>query len=256
MQLGVQTYTVRRAQKKDFRAAYLPLCELGIKSLEVARIDFNKKNALALKSVCDELGLTVASIQVKPKYVFGTADDIIEFCKTVGCQSVVISMLPFRCILGGEKRFYDFVGSLDKMADVYQKSGITLAYHHHNWEYITLSNGKTRMRELLARTDKIKFVHDSYWTARCGISPEEQIREFGDRLLGIHLRDLTVYKKGLKVLPRDCAVGDGVIDFARLLRTAKELGCTYCAIEQKTDDPYREIEKSYRNIAKILEAND
>ena len=251
IKLGVQTFTVRRAQKKDLRAAYLPLARLGIKSLEVARMDFNRKNARVLASVCDELGLEVKSIQVKPKYVFGAPDAIIEFCNTVGCKNVVISMLPFGCILGGEKRFYDFVNSLDKMADVYQKSGITLAYHHHNWEYVRLSSGKTRMQELLCRTSKIKFVHDTYWTARCAASPEVQISEFGERLLGIHLRDLTFYKKGLKVIPTDCALGEGVIDFAAVLRAAEAVGCSYYAIEEKTDEPYLEIEKSFKYITPI-----
>ena len=253
MRVGVQTFTIRGAQKKSIRDAYLPLIDLGIRQFEVARIDFNRANADELKSLVDEYGIEIVSIQVKPKYVFGDSDGIIEFCKRVGCERVVISMLPFSSILGKEENFYKFVGTLDSAYELYEKQGITLAYHHHNWEYITLSSGKTRMAELLSRTKKIKFVHDTYWTAGCGIAPDKQIAEFGERLLGIHLRDLTHKKKGIKVLARDCAIGDGVIDFKKVFRAAKSVGCSYLVIEEKTDTPYAEIEKSYKKCLEITD---
>ena len=251
MNFGVQTFTVRKKQKKSIREAYLPLIKLGIKSFEVARIDFNRKNAEELKRLIDEFGIEISSIQVKPKHVFGHADEIIEFCGITGCKRVVISMLPFKCILGGDDKFYSFASTLDGYYDSYSQSGITLAYHHHNWEYVKLSSGESRMEYLLKNTERIKFVHDTYWTAKCGISPARQIEDFGERLLGIHLRDLTLVKKGIKVDSRDAAIGDGVIDFAEVLTAAERVGCSYYVIEQKTKQPYRDVAKSFMALEKI-----
>ena len=251
MNFGLQTFTIRKFQKKDIRKSYIPLVEMGICELEIARIDFNERNARVIKDAQEVLPLRPVSIQVKPKYVFGDVEGVVKFCKTVGCKNVVISMLPFGCILGGEDKFYAFLDTLDRQYEIYEKHGITLAYHHHNWEYIRLSNGKTRMAELLSRTKKIKLVHDTYWTARCGISPAEQIREFGRRLLGIHLRDLAFKKKLLCVVPHDCAVGEGVIDFGEVLRAADEVGAEYAVIEQNTKTPYEDIKRSLNNLMKI-----
>lgn len=251
MKFGVQTFTIRKAQKKNIRNAYLPLINMGIKNFEVARIDFTVDNAKKLKALIDEFGIEISSIQVKPKYVFGAVNDIVEFCNITGCKNVVISMLPFECILGKEEKFYDFLASLDAQFDVYWQKGITLAYHHHNWEYIKLSGGKSRMKELLSRTRKIKFVHDTYWTARSGVDPTLQVIEFGDRLLGIHLRDMTLKKRGIDVLSCDGAVGDGVINFTELLCEAEKVGCSYYVIEQKTDDPYGDIKKSFDYLKSI-----
>ena len=251
MNFGLQTFTIRRAQKRDMEAAYLPLVELGIIDLEIARIDFTRENAYRLRTLSEKYGIRPISIQVKPKYVFGDVLGVVEFCNIVGCKNVVISMLPFECILGKEERFYSFVNTLDKQFEIYAKHGITLAYHHHNWEYIRLSNGKTRMAELLCKTEKIKFVHDTYWTARCGVDPALQIREFGHRLLGINLRDLAFKKRLLDVLPHDTSVGEGVIDFERVLCAAREVGCEYTVIEQKTDTPYEDIKRGYENLMKI-----
>jgi sugar phosphate isomerase/epimerase len=110
------------------------------------------------------------------------------------------------------------------------------------------------MAELLSKTEKIKFVHDTYWTARCGVDPALQIKEFGSRLLGIHLRDLAFKKKGLDVIPHDTTVGEGVIDFSRVLLAATEVGCEYTVIEQKTNTPYEDIKRGYENLIKIRSA--
>ena len=40
-------------------------------------------------------------------------EDIISFAKTVQCKNIVISMLPFKCILGKENKFYEFINSLN-----------------------------------------------------------------------------------------------------------------------------------------------
>lgn len=255
MKFGVQTFTIRKGQKKDFLQSYLPLIKMNITDLEIARIDFTRENAIKIKEIIDEYGINPVSIQVKPKYVFFDVDGVVEFCNIVGCKNVVISMLPFKCILGSESEFYRFVNSLDPITETYAKKGITLAYHHHNWEYIKLSNGKTRMQELVSHTSKIKFVHDTYWTARCGIDPVKQIEIFSDRLLGIHLRDLTFKKRGIDVLSVDTSIGDGVIDFSRVLKAASDVGCGYYVIEQKTKTPYLDIEKSYKYLNSIISDN-
>jgi sugar phosphate isomerase/epimerase len=252
MSFGLQTYTIRKYQKKNLEKAYRPLAEMGISGLEIARIDFTRENAIKIKELIDKYGFSPVAIQVKPKHVFGNVDEVVEFCNITGCKNVVISMLPFECILGAESKFYSFVSTLDRQFEIYQSHGITLAYHHHNWEYIKLSNGKSRMAELISKTEKIRFVHDTYWTARCGIDPTLQIKEFGKRLLGVHLRDLDFKKRFLDVLPHDTVVGEGVIDFKRVLSAAKEVGCKYTVIGQKTDKPYEDIKRSLENL-RIIE---
>ena len=251
MKLGVQTFTIRKMQKKDIEKAYLPLIEMGIRHVEIGRMKFTEENARQVKDLRDRYGLEVTSIQVKPKDVFQHKEDVIRFCHVIGCTNVVISMLPFSCILGNEQKFYEFIGTLDQFYDEYQKQGIDLGYHHHDWEYIRLSNGKTRMEELLEKTKKILFVHDTYWTHKCGQESWKQVEQFGSRLMGIHLRDMTLKKKGIKVIAKDAPVGTGVVDFERVFASAEKAGCRYGVIEQKSDHPYEDIRISFENCLKF-----
>ena len=121
MNFGVQTFTIRTAQKKDILASYLPLIDMGVNTLEVARIDFNAENAEKIRAIADKYGIRPVSIQVKPKYVFGDVDGVIKFCKTTGCKNVVISQLPFDCVLGKEEKFYSFLDSLDPGFEKYHQ---------------------------------------------------------------------------------------------------------------------------------------
>ena len=251
MNFGVQTFTIRKKQKKDLEKAYLPLIEMGILDYEIARIHFDKTTGEAVRALMDKYGIRVCAIQAKPKQVFSDVQSVVDFCKCTGCTNVVLSQLPFSCVLGREEKFYEFVATLDRQFEIYQSHGITLAYHHHNWEYVTLRSGKTRMQQLLGKTQKIQFVHDTYWTTKCGLSSAQQVLEFGDRLMGIHLRDLTLHKKGIDVISSDGAVGSGVVDFAAVLQAAKQTSCRYMVIEQKTKQPYEDIQKSYVNCLKI-----
>ena len=258
MNFGVQTFTIRKKQKKDLEEAYLPLIEMGILDYEIALIHFYKNTGEAVRALMDKYGIRVCAIQVKPKQVFSDVQSVVDFCKCTGCTNVVLSQLPFSCVLGREEKFYEFVATLDRQFEIYQSHGITLAYHHHNWEYVTLRSGKTRMQQLLEKTKKIQFVHDTYWTTKCGLSSAQQVLEFGDRLMGIHLRDLTLHKKGIDVISSDGAVGSGVVDFAAVLQAAKQTSCRYMVIEQKTKQPYEDIHKSYvncLNIQSTLEAS-
>ena len=112
------------------------------------------------------------------------------------------------------------------------------------------------MEELIGRTKKIKFVHDTYWTARSGVAPAAQIREFGHRLLGIHLRDLAFKRRGLDVLPHDTFIGGGVINFKDVLAATAETGCEYAVIEENSASPYESIKKSYDNLLKIKSTSE
>lgn len=251
MKLGVQTYTIRKAQKKGLKQAILPLIQLGIKEFELSKIKFTKKNAECIRSLVEDYGIHIVSIQAKPKDVFQHKEDLVSFCHRTGCNHVVISMLPFRCILGTERHFYEFVSQLDPASEFYLSHGITLAYHHHDWEYERLSNGKTRMDELIDKTKKIQFVHDTYWTVKCGYSTVEQIRRFDHRLLGIHLRDVVHCRKGFRIILKDGAVGTGIIDFKKVFVEAEKVQCSYGVFEQNTKHPYEDLKYSFETCLRL-----
>ena len=99
---------------------------------------------------------------------------------------------------------------------------------------------------LLQKIKKIKFIFDTYWTVKSSYDPIKQVRQFGERLLGIHLRDLKLNKKFLKVVSSDTEIGNGIIDFNKIIEEAHKVNCSYFVIEQKTKTPYESLKTSYQ----------
>ena len=54
MEFGVQTFTIRKRQKKSLEQAYLPLVQMGIRDLEIARIHFNEQTGKAVQALTEK----------------------------------------------------------------------------------------------------------------------------------------------------------------------------------------------------------
>jgi len=249
MLIGVQTFTIRKVARKDLRQALLSLLDEGFSAFELAYIPFSKRNALIVSSLQNERPFVVTSLMVKPRILASRPEAIIAFAKAVKAKNLVISRLSFEGIVGNEKDFASFAEEINRLVALYAKEGLTVAYHHHYWEYVNLPSGETKLAFLLHNCPGLKFVNDTFWSARAGKNPAQQIKEFGTRLLGVHLRDILDEKAGLKVKTKDCELGKGFIDFHAVIASAKEAGAEYGVIEQKTATPFKSLETS-RNYLK------
>jgi Sugar phosphate isomerases/epimerases len=250
MLLGVQTYTIRRAARKDLRKALVSLLDEGFSSFELAYIPFSKRNALIVSSLQKERPFVVTSLMVKPKILASKPEEIVSFARMVKAKNIVISRLSLKGILGGEKDLASFAEEINHLVALYAKEGLTVAYHHHYWEYVQLPNGETKLSFLLRRCPDLRFVNDTFWSARAGKNPVAQIKEFGKRLIGVHLRDIADEEAGLKVKTNDCELGRGFIDFHEVIAAAKEAGAEYCAVEQKTITPLESLMTSRTYLKK------
>lgn len=239
--LAVQTYTIRREWQADPHKALQNLKELGVKNLELARVDFDEKTA----NLVVESGLKVVSIQAKFNDLRDRFDQMAAFLRRMDCKIAVVSVLNLSSILFGKACVVRFAKALDRLALHYQQVGITLAFHHHDFEWKRIS-GKTKLEWLLETSREIQFVSDTYWCKKRGYDPRDIASLIGERLIGWHLRD---YDAVMNHHP-DCACGSGAIDFETLLRHAPA-SVVYGAIEQNSDQPFVDLKTSLRHLNAI-----
>jgi sugar phosphate isomerase/epimerase len=245
--IGVQLFTVRKEANHDLKGTLLRLREVGFSSFEIAYIPFSEENAMIIKSLEKSHSLSVSSMQVKPSLLIAHEQEIASFAHEVNCPTLVVSRLPLSCILGQDRQLIAFADAINRMIDAYAEKGLSLAYHHHYWEYVLMDNGETRLSFLMRRCPKLRFVNDVYWSAKVGKNPSEQIDEFGQRLAGIHLRDIMAYRSGIHVKTRDCEIGKGLLDITAVIREAEKVGCPYLVLEQKTTKhPFESLLESRR----------
>lgn len=249
--IAVQTFTVRKEINEDLKGTLNNIVNLGINNVELARIKFDENNGKLIEEFKKSHHFNILSLQVKFRELRDDIDNINKFCKRTNCRNVVVSVLPLKCILGGEKELIDFCQEINRLASKYRAEGITMAYHHHHWEFIKFGE-KNRLQILMEKLNSdIKFVTDTYWTKRCGVEPQQLIKDLDGRLLGVHIRDMKVVQKGMKVSPIDCELGRGTIDFESVIREAKSSGAIYCAIEQDSKDPLRSLQVSMEHLKEL-----
>ena len=236
--LAVQTFTVRNLAQKDLKKTLDELKLLGIKNIELAYIEQTEKNI----KIIQDSNLKVVSMQLTLKILKNNFNDVVHHCKTLKCKRVIVSVMPVYAIIGKTKSVIKLGKQLDILKDKYNKEHIDFAYHHHDFEFKKIK-GKSKLDILLENTSQdVKFVTDTYWTAKSKLSPSDIITKFGKRLMGVHIRDLS--KLDFKT---DCEIGSGSIDFNKVLTKAGKYA-SYVAIEQNTKTPLESLKQSITYI--------
>ncbi|MBQ7713220.1 MAG: sugar phosphate isomerase/epimerase [Clostridia bacterium] len=251
MKIGLQLFTCRKQAQKDLFGTLKNIAGLGIKYVEAARINFDDQDIADFKKAKEQFGIEVVSAQIKPHILADEFDKCLKFLNETECKIAIISVLPTECIIGNDEKLAAFCKWASELAKKYKEHGIQLCYHHHDFEFIRSGAG-TRFDVVLDNmSEDMHFVIDTYWTTKAGINVERLLERLNGRVRGVHLRDYALYRKFIGRNPSNYALGDGVLDFNRIIDTAKACGVDYGAIEQNTKHPYSEIARSVAHVEKI-----
>jgi len=106
-----------------------------------------------------------------------------------------------------------------------KEKGVTLCFHPH---YGTCVFNQSDIDYFAEHTDPeyVSFCIDTAHTTLAGMNPAELIKQYGDRLAYVHLKDVDTYS--LKDLDNKCqafrALGHGVVNFPEVKAALEEVG--------------------------------
>ncbi len=250
-QAGVQLFTIRKYTQtpEALEATLRKLHAMGFSRFELARIRFSPEELAVLKRLKEELGVVYTASQIKLKTIQKRLDWLMEFSQALGIEYLEVSVIPLKAFLGKEKGLRALAAELNALGEQTKARGVSLLYHHHNFELVRLGD-RMGIDILLQETDSrfVNFVADTYWLARSGIHPGGFIARHKDRIQGIHLRDCQYRFSRLRFSFNDCAVGEGSVDFGFLA----EMGGRFLSVEQATDQPFEQLGKSRAFLERIL----
>ncbi len=134
-----------------------------------------------------------------------------------------------------------------------QEYDIRVAIHNHgpgDKNYPSPASAYERIKGLDKR---IGLCNDIGHTKRLGINPSESAEKYADRLLDVHIKDVSAATaKG-----RGVEVGRGVIDIPRFLRTLikiKYVGIVSFEYEKDADDPLVGLAESVGYVKGVMAA--
>jgi sugar phosphate isomerase/epimerase len=129
-------------------------------------------------------------------------------------------------------------------------AGLVLAYHNHGVEFAKLPNGQTALEYIYARTSPSHLVGelDTYWVQYGGADPVTWCQKLTGRLPLLHLKDYGFCAKENKHIIAE--IGQGNLDWLRILPAAEDSGCQWYIVEQDTcpGDPFDSIKISYEYL--------
>ncbi len=248
MLLGAQSYTIRAftQTERDFRIAMQRIAAIGYTSVQLSAI--GPIEPKIIKSICDENGLAIVLTHTNPERILADVDAVIREHEILGCEYIGIGSMPDR--YRNEDWLMRFAEDFTAPARKIRDAGKLLMYHNHNFEWERLNGGRTMMDVLLASmpADIMGITLDTYWVQAAGADVCDFIEKVSGRIPCVHLKDMAV--KGFE--QRMAAVGDGNLDFQKILALLKRLGKTkYMLVEQDNcygESPFACLKRSYEYV--------
>lgn len=186
--MSVQLYTIRDHIAKDFKGAIKKLSELGFENVETAfwpkGISLNQAAA-----VLNENNLKVSSCHIELP-IGEYQKTFLETAKVFNCKNMIWHGWP-------EDKLYSSIEGTRELAKIYNNAnkfakanGLSFGLHNHWWEFRNKVDGKFVYEVLLEELDKdIFFEIDIYWVKVAGHQPDKIIKQFGDRVKLMHIKD-------------------------------------------------------------------
>ena len=147
----------------------------------------------------------------------------------------------------GEGEVIELARQLNEAAKKFRAAGVTLAYHNHSVEFERF-NGRPMLEILYAEAPELDAELDTYWVQKGGADPVRWIEQLSGRQQVLHLKDYGMKpfcdSNGSVMMP----VGEGNLDWKRILDAADRAGVTCWVVEHDgdTSDPFGSFASSIR----------
>ena len=234
---GLALYTVRDNMGEDAKATLQKVADAGYAYIEAAGYNEGKFYGMEpqeFKAYLESIGLTPVSTHMG-MVTLENADQLIADTKAAGFEYFTIPVPPMGMFtFNRENRTMGMKGSMKDFADILttlgkkcEAAGLKLLYHNHDFEYKNNEDGIKPIEYLLDNTDPkyVNFQMDLYWVTRAEADPVAYFEEYPGRFKLWHVKDMD--EEG-KFAP----VGEGTIDFARILKEKKTSGMEKYFVEQ------------------------
>nr|WP_092983498.1 sugar phosphate isomerase/epimerase [Robiginitalea myxolifaciens] len=234
---GLALYTVRDAMGEDPKGTLMEVAALGYANIEAAGYDngtFYGMAPAAFKSFLDSVGLNPVSTH-QGSVTLDNADAMIADVKAAGFKYFVVPVPPMGMFkFDPATRTLSMEGTAEELAQILETlgqkckdAGLELLYHNHDFELIENEDGVVVLDYLLENLDPelVNFQMDLYWMTAAGADPLAYFEAHPGRFKAWHVKDMD--DQG-----RFAPVGEGTIDFGRILDQKDRSGMEYYFVEQ------------------------
>lgn len=262
--VGLQLYTIRDAMSADVPGTLKKLSDMGYKNLEPASYSegkFYNYKPSEFKKMANDLGMDIVSSHAAVESTGITPENAKLMADAHAELGVKYCIQPW---VNEADRTIDtykrMIADWNKVGEIMKTNGIQFGYHNHNFEFATLDGVVPYYDIFMPEMDPalITMELDLFWANKAGQDPVEMFNKYPGRFQLLHFKDMKTNQPPFYDVVKDdiCSVGEGVIDFKRILAAKDVAGMKYFFVEddnQGNGKPFEGIATSINNItSKIL----
>ena len=256
---GLALYTLRDAMAEDAKGTLETVATDGYLNIEAAGYDnglFYNMTPADFKTFTESINLNPVSTH-QGAVTLDNADEMIADVKTAGFEYFVVPVPPMGMFtFDAEARTMGMDGTAKELTDILttlgkkcKEQGLKLLYHNHDFEYKENAEGIVPIEYMLENTDPefVNFQMDLYWVTKAGADPVAYFEKYPGRFKLWHVKDMD--DQG-----RFAPVGEGTIDFAKILANKDKSGMEYYFVEQDqtfNHTPLEAIKISHKGLETI-----
>lgn len=250
MKLGAQFFTLREKNKtpEGLYRSFAEVKKIGYQVVQMSAICQIEPERL--KAYSDEFDLPITCTHSPFERIIGDTDALIKEHIIYGCPVIGLGSMPnsYRTSLEGVRAFIKDVAEPMKKIEA---AGLRFAYHNHAFEFDDLG-GVYGYDVLVEEAPTMNFILDTYWFKYADKSYLDYIKLLGNaRLTNVHFKDMKTAPQG-----PICPCGEGVIDFAPVVKLCNDIAIPYALVEQdnapQLGDEYEQMATSFNNLKHLF----
>jgi len=256
---GLALYTLRDTMGGDPRGVLKKVADLGYEYIEAAGYKDGKYYGMApaeFKSYLAEVGLQPMSTH-QGGLTLETVDAVIADVKAAGFEYLVLPVPPAdfftvdraTMTLGMNGTLEEVMTLINEIAKRCHAAGLKCLYHNHDFEFKANADGIVPIEYFIKNSnpDHLNFQMDLYWVQKAEADHLAYFDMAPGRWKGWHVKDMD--EQG-----RFAPVGEGTIDFKRILAAREKSGMEFYLVEQDRTfehTPLEAVEISHVGLKKI-----
>ena len=253
--LGVTLFNLRDycKTKEDLDETLRRVKEIGYKSVQVSGI--GPISPEDVKTLLDKHNLYCCATHENLDNYENHFEETVAKLKLWSCNFTALGS-PGYSIKSAEDVDL-FSQRLEKIAQKFQKEGITFAYHNHHTEFVKFSD-KTMLEQIYDSTSNNLFAElDVHWVQRGGANPIEWLYRMEGRTSLIHFKDMALnFGDGkFEATPEFAEIGEGNLDWKGIIKACEDTNIRWYVVEQDQTrgkrDIFESIKLSYDNMIKM-----
>ena len=243
---GLALYTLRPLVARDVTGTLEQVAAIGYRDLDMYIYEL-RRPAKETRALLDRVGLACRSARVATPALYRGWDRSLDAAAELGARWITLANIPWeeRLVWRDWEELFDVFNRVGAAA---KSRGLGFCHHNHEFE-LQAVDGRVPLDALLTATDPalVKLQMDVYWMTKGGRDAAKEIARLGARVASLHLKDMDATPaRGITT------VGRGIIDFAAVLRAAREARVTDAFVEEDAPaDPLRAARDSFAHLQSL-----